>query len=170
LQLQSLLENTPAHILHFACHGIHASHPLSSALVLQDGNLMIRDIMNLHLPNAVLTFLSACQTAKGDKNAPDQAIHLAASMLFCGFRSVIGTMWWVVVDVFKKSLNADMNFGRLMHDEDGPKVARAFYEALFRSETLDLDDVPYALDEAVQTLRKAGVPAQRWALFMHMGG
>jgi hypothetical protein len=59
---------------------------------------------------------------------------------------------------------------RLMHDEDGPKVARALYEALFRTEALDLDEVPYALDEAVQVLRKAGVPAQRWALFMHMGG
>jgi hypothetical protein len=57
-----------------------------------------------------------------------------------------------------------------MHDADGPKVARAVYEALFRSEAFDLDDVPYALDEAVQELRKVGVPAQRWALFMHMGG
>jgi hypothetical protein len=57
-----------------------------------------------------------------------------------------------------------------MHDEDGPKFARAFYEALFRSESLDLEDVPYALDEAVDVLRKAGVPAERWALFMHMGG
>jgi hypothetical protein len=57
-----------------------------------------------------------------------------------------------------------------MHDEDGPRVARTFYESLFRSETFDLDDVPYALDEAVQVLRKAGVPAQRWSLFMHTGG
>jgi hypothetical protein len=57
-----------------------------------------------------------------------------------------------------------------MHDEDGPKVAQALYETLFRGETLDLDDVPYALDEAVDLLRKSGVPAQRWALFMHMGG
>jgi hypothetical protein len=57
-----------------------------------------------------------------------------------------------------------------MHDEDGPRVARAFYEALFQSDVLDLNDVPYALDEAIQALRKAGVPAQRWALFMHMGG
>jgi CHAT domain-containing protein len=92
-ELHSLLEDTSAHILHLACHGIHASDPLSSALVLQDGNLTIRDIMALHLPNAVLAVLSACQTAKGDRNAPDQAVHLAASMLFCGFRSVIGTMW-----------------------------------------------------------------------------
>jgi CHAT domain-containing protein len=91
--LRSLLEETPAHILHLACHGIHDSDPLRSALVLQDGNLTIRDIMDLHLPNAVLAVLSACQTAKGDRNAPDQAVHLAASMLFCGFKSVIGTMW-----------------------------------------------------------------------------
>jgi CHAT domain-containing protein len=92
-ELRTLLEDTPAHILHLACHGIHDSDPLRSALVLQDGNLTIQDIMDLHLPNSVLAVLSACQTAKGDRNAPDQAVHLAASMLFCGFRSVIGTMW-----------------------------------------------------------------------------
>jgi hypothetical protein len=96
--MRSLLEYTPAHILHFACHAVHASDPLRSALVLQDGNLTIQDIMDLHLPNAVLAVLSACQTAKGDRNAPDQAVHLAASMLFCGLKNVIGTMWWVVVN------------------------------------------------------------------------
>jgi CHAT domain-containing protein len=92
-ELRSLLENMPAHILHFACHGIHASDPLKSGLVLEDGNLTIQDIMDLNLSNAVLAVLSACQTAKGDRNAPDQAVHLAASMLFCGLKSIIGTMW-----------------------------------------------------------------------------
>jgi CHAT domain-containing protein len=92
-ELRILLGDTTAHVLHLAYHGIHTSDPLRSGLVLKDGNLTIEDIMNLHLPNAVLAVLSACQTAKGDKNAPDQAVHLAASMLFCGFRSVIGTMW-----------------------------------------------------------------------------
>jgi hypothetical protein len=57
-----------------------------------------------------------------------------------------------------------------MHDEDGPKLARHFYEALFQREYLNLDDIPFALDEAVQHLRSQGVPARRWALFMHMGG
>jgi hypothetical protein len=57
-----------------------------------------------------------------------------------------------------------------MHDQDGPTVAQAVYEALFRSETFNLDDVPYALDEAVQVLRTLGMPAERWAPFMHMGG
>jgi CHAT domain-containing protein len=49
--------------------------------------------MRLRLPHAVLAFLSACQTAQGSEKQPDQAVHLAASMLFCGFRSVVGTMW-----------------------------------------------------------------------------
>jgi hypothetical protein len=57
-----------------------------------------------------------------------------------------------------------------MHDDDGPELARHFYEALFAKDTLDLDDIAYALAEAVQDLRNQGVPAQRWALFMHMGG
>jgi CHAT domain-containing protein len=94
-QLRALLEGTPAHILHLACHGLQDSNPLKSAILLQDGRLTIEDIMQLNLTQAVLAFLSACQTAKGDRNAPDQAVHLAASMLFCGFRSVIGTMWCV---------------------------------------------------------------------------
>jgi CHAT domain-containing protein len=92
-ELRALLEGTPAHILHLACHGVQEGDPLKSALVLQDGKLAVEDIMQLNLPHAILAYLSACQTAKGDKNAPDQAVHLAASMLFCGFRSVIGTMW-----------------------------------------------------------------------------
>jgi hypothetical protein len=57
-----------------------------------------------------------------------------------------------------------------MNDEDGPKLASRFYEALFTGERLDLDDVPYALDGAVDALRTSGVSARRWALFMHMGG
>jgi CHAT domain-containing protein len=95
-QLRAALERSPAHILHLACHGLQDSEPLKSALQLQDGKLAIEDIMQLDLPHAVLAYLSACQTAKGDRNAPDQVVHLAASMLFCGFRSVIGTMWYVL--------------------------------------------------------------------------
>jgi hypothetical protein len=59
---------------------------------------------------------------------------------------------------------------RLMHDEDGPNLARHFYQTLFEHERLDLDDIAYALDDAIQKLRIQGVPARRWALFMHMGG
>jgi CHAT domain-containing protein len=98
-ELLSLLENTPAHVLHLACHAVQDSEPLNSAIMLHDGKLTIEDIMQLSLPQATLAYLSACQTAKGDQNAPDQAVHIAASMLFCGFRSVIGTLWCVVAFV-----------------------------------------------------------------------
>jgi hypothetical protein len=58
----------------------------------------------------------------------------------------------------------------MMSDEDGPDMARWFYESLFASEKLDLDDIPYALDVAVAKLRERGAPASQWALFTHMGG
>jgi CHAT domain-containing protein len=91
----SLLDESSVHVLHMACHGVQDKNPLKSAFLLRDGKLSIERIMQLNLPCAVLAFLSACKTAKGDRNVPDQAVHLAASMLFCGFRSVIGTMWCV---------------------------------------------------------------------------
>jgi CHAT domain-containing protein len=82
-----------AHILHIICHGQQNQDPLQSSFALRDGNLTIAEIVKLNLSNATLAFLSACETANGDKNQPDQAVHLAASMLFCGFRSVVATMW-----------------------------------------------------------------------------
>jgi hypothetical protein len=56
-----------------------------------------------------------------------------------------------------------------MHDMDGPKVAQWFYEALLENETIELDDIPYALDEAVQKLRDTGASPARWATYMHFG-
>jgi CHAT domain-containing protein len=91
--LLTVMSQEDAHVLHLACHGIQASNPLQSAFLLSDDRLTIEHIMRLRLPRAVLAFLSACQTAKGSEKQPDQAVHLAASMLFCGFRSVVGTMW-----------------------------------------------------------------------------
>jgi hypothetical protein len=173
-ELQSLLERyTPqTHILHLASHGVQEINPLDSAFLLRDGRLSIADVMRLDLPRAVLAFLSACQTAKGDRNAPDQAVHLAASMLFCGFRSVVGTMWYDSKLARAGIIIADRQFfpPRLMHDADGPQVARHFYERLLETDQLDLDDIPYALDAAVCILREAGVPPSRWAPFIHMGG
>lgn len=79
---------------HFACHGEqNTQNPLQSALLLQDGPLKVSQIMQEHMPNASLAFLSACETAMGDENLPDEAIHLGATLLFTGFRGVIATMW-----------------------------------------------------------------------------
>jgi CHAT domain-containing protein len=40
-----------------------------------------------------LAFLSACETAEDDKKVSDEAMHLAATLLFAGFRGVVATMW-----------------------------------------------------------------------------
>jgi CHAT domain-containing protein len=60
--------------------------------MMQDDMLTASKLMVLKLPNAFLAVLSACEMAKGDTSQPDQAVHLAATMLYVGFRSVVGTM------------------------------------------------------------------------------
>jgi CHAT domain-containing protein len=84
-----------ASIAHFACHGQQdTQNPLESALILDHGqNLKVSRIMEQPMPGASLAFLSACETALGDEKLPDEAIHLAASMLFAGFRGAVATMW-----------------------------------------------------------------------------
>ena len=56
-----------------------------------------------------------------------------------------------------------------MNDADGPIVAQRVYEELLQKVNVDLEDIPYALDSAVQSLRRKGVPPSRWATFIHMG-
>ena len=96
-KLQVVIDKLPeASILHLACHGQQdPEQPLQSGFCLRDGKLTITTLMHLKLSNAFLAVLSACETAKGDKQQPNQMIHLAAAMLFVGFRSVIATMWYV---------------------------------------------------------------------------
>jgi hypothetical protein len=82
--------------VHLAYHGIQdVGDAAQSGFCLGDGRLTIAKLMDLKLDDAFLAFLSACETAKGDELQPDQAMHLAAAMLFSGFKNVIATMWYV---------------------------------------------------------------------------
>ena len=96
--------------VHFACHGrLDKDKPFESAFALPGGQLTLLDIAKADLPKAEFAFLSACHTAEqSPKFALDEALHLAAGMQFCGFRSVIGTMWQLL-------------------DRDGPLLAEAVY-------------------------------------------
>jgi CHAT domain-containing protein len=83
-----------ADVVHLACHGVQdLEDPLKSGFCLGDGKLSVSELMGIKLEHPFLAFLSACETAKGDRNQPDQVIHLAAAMLFCGFPNVVATMW-----------------------------------------------------------------------------
>jgi len=171
--IQAVVDNLPqATVFHLACHGEQdPKDPLNSGFGLRDGRLTVAALMKLNLKNSLFAYLSACETAKGDGNQPDQSVHLAAAMLFIGFHSVVATMWYdsfSVVMIWNGSADNGI-LHRYIHDIDGPIVAKSFYKEVMKSGCFDFDAVPYALDAAVQDLRKKKVPVHRWAPFIHMG-
>lgn len=139
--------------VHFVCHGHQHASPFDSSLQLyNDQHISLIDLMQAHIPDAQLAYLSACNTATGDfDKTPDEFIHLAAAMQFCGFRSVISTLW-------------------PMRDEDGPTATERFYAHMFRQEGVTkFTDSAEALHEAAALLRERGVPIDCWINFVHFG-
>ncbi|KAG2048564.1 hypothetical protein BDR06DRAFT_1024396 [Suillus hirtellus] len=138
--------------LHLACHGMpNRTQPFESSFAMRDGPLMIKDIIRSNWQNPQFAFLSACHTTVGDEKSPDESIHLAAAMQFCGFRSVIGSMWSV-------------------DDEVAREVVSAFYSNLIDgSKRLDCTRAAVALHKAVKSLRKKKVPLEQQIVFVHIG-
>jgi hypothetical protein len=56
-----------------------------------------------------------------------------------------------------------------MDDVDGPFVATHFYQHILSRDLIRPDDIPYALELAVQELRNTGAGPHRWATFIHLG-
>jgi CHAT domain-containing protein len=148
----AVLEGMKTHSwVHLACHGIQDS--LNSAFALEDGKLKLSTLMTQSLPHEEIAFLSACQTASGDKELSEEAVHLAAGMLNVGYKSVVGTMWSI-------------------GDLQAMKVAGKFYEAMKKQLAAGEELRPaYALHEATQHLRNTvGVfEFLRWIPFIHFG-
>ncbi|KZT65025.1 hypothetical protein DAEQUDRAFT_731875 [Daedalea quercina L-15889] len=155
--IQDVLAALPgASIVHFACHGVQdPKNPLKSSLILED-RLKVSQLMELDMPNAWLVFLNACQTAAADDALPDEPIHLAATLLFAGFRGAVATLWSIA-------------------DEDGPFVVDAFYKSLLATSVdpaVHSPDYLYsanALHAAVKRLRSSGRSFIRWVPFVHLG-
>jgi CHAT domain-containing protein len=95
MHLANILEEMQdASVIHLACHGQQdPKEPLESGFMLQDGRLTISHIIQLKLQKTYFAFLAACESASGDREQPDEAIHLGAAMLFMGVKSVVGTLW-----------------------------------------------------------------------------
>ena len=142
--------------VHFACHGtLEAGKPFEAGFELHgNGRLTLLEIVRASLPAAEFAFLSACHTAEmTEGSVVDEGLHLAAAVQYCGFRSVVGTMWAMV-------------------DEDGRDLAKNFYKVLLRRD----QGVPYhersaeALQYAVKRLRrKRRITLERWVNFVHYG-
>ena len=159
-------EATPSSVLeglrgsefaHFACHGIlETGKPFDASFKLHGGSrLTLLDIAQSRLPHAEFAFLSCCHAAEiTEDSLADEVLHLTAAMQYCGFRSVVGTMWE-------------------MADVDGRDLAKNFYKSLFSGQDAG---VPYyersagALRDATQRLReKRGITLERWVNFVHYG-
>ena len=139
--------------VHFACHGIQdGTNPTDSGLCLADKRrLKVSDIIGLSHSRGGLAFLSACETATGDKALSDEAIHIAAGMLFAGYGGVIGTMWSI-------------------SDRLAPEVARYVYRELFRGgKRPDYREGARALHEAIRCARDSGESFVNWVPFIHVG-
>ncbi|KAH8990050.1 CHAT domain-containing protein [Lactarius hatsudake] len=144
--------------VHFVCHGLlETGKPFDASFELHGSNLTLLQIVRSQLPAAEFAFLSACHTAElTEDSIADEGLHLTDAMQFCGFRSVIGTMW-------------------AMADTDGAYLSKHFYKSIF-SESSGRRGLPHyersarALQFAVKKLRrKRGVTLERWVNFVHYG-
>ncbi|EUC58724.1 aromatic di-alanine and TPR containing protein, partial [Rhizoctonia solani AG-3 Rhs1AP] len=139
--------------VHLACHASqNVRDPIKSGFHLHDGTLDLSAINRRSFKNKGLAFLSACQTATGDENLPDEAIHLASGMLMAGYPSVIATMWSV-------------------DDRDAPSVADKVYAQLMKDGTLGNGEAGRALHYAVEGLREQVGEKEfgRWVPYIHIG-
>ncbi|KAG1823763.1 CHAT domain-containing protein [Suillus subaureus] len=151
--LQALEENTWVHL---ACHGKQdPTQPYNSHFVMRDEHLTLLDIMERDIPHAEFAFLSACHTAVGDEETPDEVIHLAAGLQFSGFKSVIGTLWEV-------------------NDAVAKHVVEAFYKYMFMDlkdgagSVMDCTRAAWALNRATHAV-KTKVPLEQRMVFIHIG-
>jgi tetratricopeptide (TPR) repeat protein len=136
--------------VHLACHGKQDFvQPFDSSFALRDRPLRLSDIIQAEPENPEFVFLSACHTAVGDKNAPDEVIHLAAGMQFSGFRGVIGTMWAV-------------------DDTTAHYMVKEFYDAMF-SGKINYTNAARALNKASKAVDKNKVPMDQRVVFIHIG-
>ena len=145
--------------VHIVCHGLlEPGKPFNSSFKLHQGKrLSLHDIVQSQLPNAEFAFLAACHTAElTDKSPADEVLHLAAAMQYCGFRSVVGTMW-------------------AMADEDGWDLAANFYKSVFSGAEQGVyyhERTAEALRDAVVKLRRKkgrGMSLERWVNYVHYG-
>ncbi|CAE6341669.1 unnamed protein product [Rhizoctonia solani] len=142
------LARTNPLILHLACHAKQVPcDPFQSAFFLYDGQVPMSSLLWSQKDRPVLAVLSACETAAADEVRPDEFLHIGASMhCMKKFPAVVATLWAI-------------------SDSDGPSMAEALYEAMFKT---GLDSAS-GLRIAANRMRSKQVPPVRWVPFVHFG-
>jgi len=144
-------------LVHFACHGITDwESPGASRLLLYDHRtspFSVTTISRLRLEQAVLAYLSACDTSRVVPRLVDEAVHITAAFQIAGYQQVIGTLWPV-------------------HDRMARRIAYEFYAVLTSSgrHPPQPDGAARALHKTLLKLRDDYPESPTaWAAYIHVG-
>ncbi|MCX5215735.1 CHAT domain-containing protein [Kitasatospora sp. NBC_00240] len=137
--------------VHFSCHGDQdLADPSRGGLLLYDGMLTISDISARQF-RGDFAGLSACKTAVGGINLPDEAVTLAAALHYTGYRHVVAALWSV-------------------DDSTAAQVFSAVYGEITNEGRLRPEAAASALHNVVRALRDEAPDEPRiWTPFTHIG-
>jgi CHAT domain-containing protein/tetratricopeptide (TPR) repeat protein len=92
---RSVLEATPAQILHIAAHGEHRlDQPELSYIELADGQIYTDDLLQYDL-GYELVVLSACETGRARVSGGGELIGLGRGFLYAGAGALLASLWRV---------------------------------------------------------------------------
>ncbi|MFI6079272.1 CHAT domain-containing protein [Actinoplanes sp. NPDC051343] len=149
---QAVRDELPRHRwVHFSCHGDQdLNEPTHGGLRLRDGALTIADIAADRF-RGDFAGLSACKTAVGGKDLPDEAITLAAALHYTGYRHVLAALWSV-------------------DNKASAEVFSSLYRVIAADGLLEPDRAPTALHDVVRAMRDRRPEwPHRWTPFTHIG-
>ncbi|KAG2742688.1 hypothetical protein P692DRAFT_20879403 [Suillus brevipes Sb2] len=148
--VRSLLPDPPT-VSFTKMTSVDATKSTTLSLLMRDQPLSLLDITKMDLSRHQFALLFACESAIGDSEMPDEAIHLAAGLQFAGVKSVVGTLW-----------NVD--------DSTAQRLIEAFYINLCGDGKMMSQRAARALHQAVHSLaRDRDIPLDQRIVFMHIG-
>ena len=134
------------HLIHIAAHAVfRADNPLFSWIQLQDGQLTLVDIEQIHFTHDPLVVLSACESGRGVPKGGG-LLGMARSFLTAGASGLIVTQWQV-------------------EDKAASSLMSAFYET-----DNWLQQPAMALQAAQNELIQKNVSPVYWCNFIYIGG
>ena len=141
--------------VHLACDVLpDDDQPWNTAFVLPNGRrLTLQHLIQECAPeDPQCAYLASGPTAIGDRQMPNEAVHLASAMMCAGFRSVVGTM----------------TRRRGVDDADaGRQIAPLFYDRVLEAGCLDGSRAALALHETMN--RWVDVPLDQRIVYVHFG-
>lgn len=137
--------------VHFSCHGTQdLADPSHGGLRLRDGDLTVESVATERF-HGDFAGLSACKTAVGGVNLPDEAITLAAALHYTGYRHVVAALWAV-----DNSASAE--------------VFSSLYRAIAADGRMEPDRAPGVLHEIIRRMRDRDPDwPHLWTPFAHTG-